>query len=146
MCRANIEWQPILLTFSIIKCIAKYVAKVEKSSERYHEILRRLAIIENLDDLASKAFMKFMTETIIERDIPLVESSRRYFSLNVSWEIFKPIVMCIDMCNEEQTKSIIEGYITRPFYMEDITLLDVARSWIYNPRWRRNKKWELREK
>ena len=59
-------------------------------------MLMRLANIENPNDLASKAYRKFTTETIIERDIgaqetchmllelPLVECSRRFCNINVS--------------------------------------------------------------
>lgn len=113
----------------MIKYIAKYAAKTEKSSETYHQMLFRLSNIENLDDLAAKAYRNLLTETIIERDVgaqetchmllelPLVESSRRFVNLNVSREVFKPVTISDEDNNEEQMKSFIAGYRTRPYSM-----------------------------
>ena len=126
--------------------IAKYAAKAEKSSETYHQMLVRLANIENLDEAASKAYKRLLTETLIERDIgaqetchmllelPLVESSRVFVTLNVSRKVFKPVIKNEENDDEAHLKLFIEGYIDRPYAMGSITLIDVARSWTYNSR------------
>lgn len=121
-------------------------------------MLMRLVNMENIDDLATKAYRRILIETVIERDIgaqevchmllelPLVESSRRFINLNVSHEVFKPVSVNDEENNEEQTTSFIQGYKIRPLSMEGVTLIDVARSWIYNPKRRRDNKWEPRKK
>ncbi|XP_059076868.1 uncharacterized protein LOC131031330 [Cryptomeria japonica] len=156
--RANIDWQPILSKHAVVKYIAKYAAKAEKSSETHHQMLMRLSNMEDPNDLAARAYRRLLTETIIERDIgaqetchmllelPLVESSRRFVNLNVSHEVFKPVTINDEENNEEQTKSFIDGYKTRPLCMEGVTLIDAARSWIYNPKRKRDNKWEPRER
>ncbi|XP_059076823.1 uncharacterized protein LOC131057818 [Cryptomeria japonica] len=158
LCRANIDWQPVLSKHAVVKYIAKYAAKAEKSSETYHQMLMRLSNMEDPNDLAARAYRRLLTETIIERDIgaqetchmllelPLVESSRRFVNLNVSREVFKPVTINDEENNEEQTKSLIDGYKTRPLCMEGVTLIDAARSWIYNPKRKRDNKWEPRER
>ncbi|XP_059071724.1 uncharacterized protein LOC131869345 [Cryptomeria japonica] len=150
--RANIDWQPVLSKHVVIKYIAKYAAKAKKSSETYHQMLMCLANIENRDDLATKAYRKLLNETIIERDVgaqetshmllelPLVESSRQFVNLNVSREVFKPVAINDEEENEEQTKSFINGYRTRPLSMEAVTMIDATRSWIYNNRQKSNNK------
>ncbi|XP_059073384.1 uncharacterized protein LOC131874156 [Cryptomeria japonica] len=132
--RANIDWQPVLSKHAVVKYIAKYAAKAEKSSETYHQMLMRLSNMEDLNDLAARAYRRLLTETIIERDIgaqetchmllelPLVESSRRFVNLNVSREVFKPVTINDEENNEEQTKSFIDGYKTRPLCMEELLL------------------------
>jgi DNA replication protein DnaC len=119
--------------------------------------------MENPDDLAARAYRRLLTETIVERDIgaqetchmllelPLVECSRRFVNLNVSLEMFKPVTLNNENendeeNNEEKTKSFIDGYKKRPLCMEGVTLIDAARSWIYNPKRKRDNKWEPREK
>ncbi|XP_059076947.1 uncharacterized protein LOC131876152 [Cryptomeria japonica] len=156
--RANIDWQPILSKHAVVKYIAKYAAKAEKSSETYHQMLMCLSNMEDPNDLAARAYRRLLTETIIERDIgaqetchmllelPLVESSRRFVNLNVSREVFKLVTINDEENNEEQTKSFIDGYKTRPLCMEGVTLIDAARSWIYNPKRKRDNKWEPRER
>ncbi|XP_059070553.1 uncharacterized protein LOC131860191 [Cryptomeria japonica] len=156
--KANIDWQPVLSKHAVVKYIAKYAAKAEKSSETYHQMLMSLSNMEDPNDLATRAYRRLLTETIIERDIgaqetchmllelPLVESSRRFVNLNVSHEVFKPVTINDEENNEEQTKSFIDGYKTRPLCMEGVTLIDAARSWIYNPERKRDNKWEPRER
>ena len=126
--------------------IATYVPKVEKSSKTYHQMLVRLANIENPDEAASKAYKRLLTETLIERDIgaqetchmllelPLVESSRVFVTLNVSREVFKPVIKNEENDDEAHLKLFIEGYMDRPYAMESVTLIDAARSWTYNSR------------
>ena len=99
----NIDWQLVLSEHAIIRYIAKYASKAEKSLETYHQMLMRLENIENPEDFASKVYKKLLIETIIERDVaaqetchmllklPLVECNRHFFNLNVSRKIFKPI-------------------------------------------------------
>ena len=94
--RENIDWQPVLSAHVVIKYIAKYASKAEKSSKTYHQMLTRLENIENTYNFASKVYKKLLTETIIERDVgaqetchmlielPLVECSRKFVNLNVS--------------------------------------------------------------
>ena len=118
----------------------------------------RLSNLENLDDLASRAYRKLLTETVIERDIgaqetchmllqlPLVECSRNFVNLNVSREVFKPVVINDDGNEEELTKSIVNGYKTRPYCMEGISLIDVSRSWMYNSKRRGDNRWGTRKK
>ena len=71
----------------------------------------------------------------------MVESSRKFVNLNVSREVFKPVTINTDHNKEEHTKSFIEGYKRRPLCMEGLTLIDAARSWIYNPKKRGDNKW-----
>ena len=84
-------------------------------------------------------------------ELPMVECSRRFVNLNVSHEVFKPVTINNENENdeentEEKTKSFIDGYKKRPLCMEVVTLIDVERSWIYNPKRRRENKWEPRDK
>ncbi|XP_059064746.1 uncharacterized protein LOC131856825 [Cryptomeria japonica] len=67
--RANIDWQLVLSKYVVIKYIAKYAAKAEKSSETYHQMLMHLSEMENPDDLAARAYRRLLTETVIERDM-----------------------------------------------------------------------------
>lgn len=156
--RANVDWQPVLSRHAVIKYIAKYAAKAERSSETYQQMLMRRSNLENPDDLASRAYRKLLNETVIERDIgaqetchmllelPLVECSRKFVNLNVSREVFKPVVINDDGNEEELTKSFVDGYKTRPLCMEGISLIDAARSWMYNPKRRGDNKWGPRKK
>ena len=144
--RANVDWQPVLSRHAVMNYIAKYAAKAEKSSETYHQMLVRLANIENPNEAASKAYKRLLTETLIERDIgaqetchmllelPLVESSRVFVTLNVSREVFKPVIKNEENDDEAHLKLFIEGYMDRPYAMESVTLIDAARSWTYNSR------------
>lgn len=79
-------------------------------------------------------------------ELPLVESIRTFINLNISHEVFKLVAIHIEEKNEEQMISLIDGYKTRPPSMEDVSLIDAARSWIYNPKRRRDNKWEPRQK
>ena len=117
--RANVDWQPVLSRHAVIKYIAKYASKVERSFETYQQILMHLSNLENLYDLATRAYRKFLIEIVIERDIgaqetchmllelPLVESSRKFVNLNVSCEVFKPVTINIEHNEEDHTKSFI---------------------------------------
>lgn len=62
-------------------------------------------------------------------ELPLVECSRVFVSLNVGWKVFKEV----EKSDEEETKingkSLIDGYIQRPCTMETTSLIDAARSW-----------------
>ena len=93
--RENIDWQLVLSAHVVIKYIAKYTSKAEQSSKTYHQMLTRLANIENPEDFTSEVYRKILTETIVERDVgaqetchmllelPLVECSRKFVNLNV---------------------------------------------------------------
>lgn len=156
--RENIDWQPVLSKHAVIKYITKYVAKSEKISETYQQMLLPLANIKNPDDSTTKAYMKIITETIIERDIgaqekiqmllelPLVESRISFMNLNVSTEVFRCVVEDVDNSDEEHTVSFIDAYRKRSFSMEAISLIDAAKSWIYNPKIKSDNKWNLRKR
>ena len=117
-----------------------------------------LSNLSNPNDLASQTYIKLLIEIVIERDIgaqerfhmllelPLVECSRKFVNLNVSREVFKPVVINNDRNGEELTKYFVDGYKTRPLCMEGISLIDAARSWLYNPKRRGDNKWGPRNK
>ena len=67
--RINIDWQPSLSKHAVIKYITKYAKKARKRSRTYHQMLMCLSNMENLDDLAARAYKMLLTETIVERDI-----------------------------------------------------------------------------
>lgn len=46
---------------------------------------------------------------------------------------------------ERESKSLIDGYIQRSLTMETLSLIDVARSWTYNPRRKNEIKWNARK-
>lgn len=110
----------------VIKYIEKYATKAEKSFETYQQMLLHLANLENINDLATRAYKKLLTESMIERDIgvqepshmllelPLVESSRKCVNLNVSTEVFKCVLVTNENNNEEQTISFIDSYRNIP--------------------------------
>ena len=99
-----------------------------------------LSKLENLDDLAMWAYIKILMEMVVERDIgaqetchmllqlPLVECNRNFVNLNVSCEVFKPVVINDDGNEEKLTKSFVDGYKRRPLCMEGIYLIDATRS------------------
>ena len=61
--RENVDWQPVLSRHVVMNYIVKYAVKAEKSSETYHQMLVRLANIENQDEVASKEYKRLLTET-----------------------------------------------------------------------------------
>ena len=67
--RANVDWQPILSRQVVVNYIAKYASKDERIFETYQKMLMHLSILENIDDLATRAYRKLLTKIIIERDI-----------------------------------------------------------------------------
>ncbi|XP_057849693.2 uncharacterized protein LOC131060470 [Cryptomeria japonica] len=156
--RENIDWQPVLSRHAVIKCIAKYAATSDKSCETHQQMLLWLANIETPNDSATKAYRNLLTKTIIERDIgaqetshmllelPLVESSKKIINLNVSTEVFKRVVEDVENNDEEHTVSFIYAYLNKPFSMEAISLIDVAKSWIYNLKRKSDNKWNPRKK
>ena len=113
--RANVDWQPVLSRHAVIKYIAKYASKVERSSEKYQQMLMCLSNLSNPNNLASWAYRNLLTKTIIERDIgaqetchmllelPLVEYSRKFVNLNFSHEVFKPVVINDDINEDDLT-------------------------------------------
>lgn len=118
----KIDWQPVLCKHEIIKYIAKYTSKVKKFSETYQKLMMHFSKLEILDDLAVGVYRKLLIEIVIERDIgaqetchmllelPLVESSRKFVSLNVSHKFFKPLIINTNNNEEEHTKSFIQIY------------------------------------
>ena len=79
-------------------------------------------------------------------ELPLVQSSILFVNLNVSKEVFKHVDLNIDEESEEHTISFIDAYRNRPHFMEDLCLIDVAKSLIYNKRKRGRDKWSPRKK
>jgi len=58
MCRANMDWKPILSKRVVINCIAKYASKAEKGSETFHDMLMRLSTIENPIEPTARAYRR----------------------------------------------------------------------------------------
>ena len=94
--RGNVDCQPVLDIHAIQKYIAKYAAKSETKSERFHQMLRRIVHAAPLLDPSIVAIQKFLSETLVDRDIeaqetchmlqklPLTFCSRTFLSLNVN--------------------------------------------------------------
>lgn len=78
-------------------------------------------------------------------ELPLVECSRVFISLNVGQNIFKEVEKSDEEETERNSKSLIDGYIQRPCTMESVSLIDAATSWIYNPIRRNEFKWNARK-
>jgi len=101
MWRANIDWQLVFSNHVVINYIEKYVAKYEKGSESFHDMLMHVSSIQNLNELTTHAFKHLLCETIVDRDIgaqeichllleiPLSECSSRFFVLNLGMKVFK---------------------------------------------------------
>ena len=58
----------------------------------------------------------------------LFECSKKFVDLNVSREVFKPVVINDDGNEEELTNYFVDVYKTRALCMEDVSLIDGARS------------------
>lgn len=78
-------------------------------------------------------------------ELPLVESSIKFVDLKFSCHIFKCVAILTKEKNEDQIISLIDGYKTRPPYMEGVSLLDAIKSWMHNPKRTRVNKWEPRK-
>lgn len=66
---ANVDCQPILSHYVVLKYIAKYSSKAIGRLETYHHMLTRIASTSNIDDPASTAYRCFHSEAIVDRDI-----------------------------------------------------------------------------
>ena len=67
--RGNVDCQPVLSLHVVQKYIAKYASKAEMNSENFHDILRRIVHVAPLHDPSTIAFQKFLTETLVDREI-----------------------------------------------------------------------------
>eukprot|EP01018_Ginkgo_biloba_P033877 Gb_14372 [translate_table: standard] len=95
MWRGNVDWHPVTSMVVFLRYIAKYAAKVERRSESYHDKLMRVANTENPSDVVARACKRFLSETLVDRDIGaqetchmllgmwLVECSHIFVVLNV---------------------------------------------------------------
>lgn len=116
-------------------------------------MLRRIVLASPIADPATSAFRKFLTETLVDRDIgaqetchmlqklPLTLCSRPFISLNVN----QKILMRLPQTNTASTTSphFIDTYIQCPSTLESTSLIELARSWSYDPR-RKTNKWKQR--
>ena len=50
--RANVDFQPVLSRYVVLKYIAKYASKSEKRSESYHDTITRISSFVAFEDLA----------------------------------------------------------------------------------------------
>ena len=103
MWRANVDCQPMLSFYSMLKYIVKYPLKAEKRSESYHHMLTRISNSIGSKDHALCAYRNFLAETIVERDsgaqetchmllkLPLVVCSRKFVSLHFARKVFRKI-------------------------------------------------------
>ena len=99
----NVDCQPVLDIHAVQKYIAKYAAKSETKSESFHQMLRRIVHAAPLLDPSIVAVQKFLSETLVDRDIgaqetchmlqklPLTVSSRTFLSLNVNRKTYKRV-------------------------------------------------------
>jgi hypothetical protein len=57
--RENVDFQPVLSRYAVLKYIAKYASKAEGRSETYHHMLTRIASTSHLEDPASNSYRCF---------------------------------------------------------------------------------------
>ena len=107
-------------------------------------MLHRIVLTSTIVDPTTSAFQKFLAETLVDGDIgaqetyhlvqklPLTLCSRPFISLNVN----QKFLMHLPQINTTSTTSphIIDTYIQRPSTLESTSLIEVARSWSYDPR------------
>jgi hypothetical protein len=126
--RENVDFQPVLSRYAVLKYIAKYASKAEGRSETYHHMLTRIASTSNIDDPASTAYRRLHSEAIVDRDIsaqetfhmlqklPLVTCSRTFTKLNVGRQIFRRISYDFPNCLSGST--FIDAYLIRPVFLD----------------------------
>ena len=116
-------------------------------------MLHIIFLASPIADPATSAFQKFLAETLVDHDIgaqetwhmlqklPLTLCRRPFISLNVN----QKILMRLPQMNTTSTASphIIDTYIQRPSTLESTSLIELARSWSYDPR-RKTNKWKKR--
>ena len=116
-------------------------------------MLRRIVLASPNLDPATSAFRKFLAETLVDRDIgaqetchmiqklPLTLCSRSFFPLNVSQQIYMRLPE--NNTTAPPSPHFIDTYIHRPSPLESTSLIEIARSWSYDPR-RKTNKWKQR--
>ena len=138
------DFQPILSRHAVLNYISKYAAKAEAKSESYYQMLSRLSQCSPPDAPTIAVVRKVLTEIVGDRDIgaqetchmlqklPLVKCSRSFVSLNVKKQIFKRVSEHLD--GEPPSTPFIVSYMHRPPTLEDLPLIEVARSWTFSSR------------
>lgn len=102
--RANIDCQPVISCELVLKYIAKYASKAERTSESCTAMLTRISTTQKRDDPVVVAYRRFMTEIVAERDIgaqetchmlqklPLVVCNKPFTTLNVGRKVLHVIL------------------------------------------------------
>lgn len=137
MWRANVDFQPVLSHYDVLKYITKYALKEKKRSESYHHMLTRISNSIGSEDHALCAYRKFLAEMIVDCDIgaqetchmflkqPLVVCSRKFVSLNVGRKVFRKISRDGLQCSPEN--SFVQHYQKRPFFLEHLSLIETKK-------------------
>ena len=66
MWRVNIDWQLVLSKHVVINYIEKYVAKSEKGSETFHDMLMCVSFIQNPNEPTTCAYKSVLCESIVD--------------------------------------------------------------------------------
>lgn len=142
MLHANVDCQPVLSRYAVLKYIAKYASKAKKGSESYHHMLTRISNSIGSQDHALCAYRKFLAETIVDREtgaqetchmllkLPLVICGQKFVSLNVGRFFFRKISRDSLQCSFENT--FFQHYQKRPFFLEHLSLIETTRSWTFD--------------
>ena len=82
--RANIDWQPVLSKRIVSNYIVKYVAKSEKGSKTFHNMLMQVSSIQNPNEPAAHAYKSLFYQSIVDRDIGAQETCHMLLELPLS--------------------------------------------------------------
>ena len=105
-------------------------------------MLRRIVHAAPLLDPSIVAIQKFLSETLVDRDIgaqetchmlqklPLTICSCTFLSLNVNRKNFKRV--SLDIPTSFTSPNFVAAYLSRPSALHSISLIEAARSWSYN--------------
>ena len=74
MWRANVDFQPVVSRYAVLKYIAKYASKAEKRSESYQYMITRISNSGASEDLSLSSYKRFLAETLVDRDIGAQEN------------------------------------------------------------------------
>ena len=117
-------------------------------------MLRQIIHAAPLLDPSIVVIQKFLSETLVDRDIGAQEtchmlqklhltiSSCTFFSLNVNHKIYKCV--SIDNPTSFTSTNFIDAYLSRPSALHSISLIEATRSWSYNAH-RKKEKWKPRD-
>ncbi|KAK3924207.1 tRNA pseudouridine synthase B, partial [Frankliniella fusca] len=147
--RANIDIAPVISKQALISYLVKYISKSEVNSNTLNELF--CGAMEQLDedDNVKKVLHKIYMKSCAERDIsaqevchglqglPLCSAGKRKFIIvNLSLKKWLQIINDDDEI-DKIGKSTIERYCERPHHLENLTLLEAAKSYDML-KWRRN--------